>query len=103
MKRQIRLDEYDFTDGNLSVYFMLDDGKYREDIINENTFQEYIEKSGSLEFFEDCWDGYSESHYTRDYNYDYDDWRDEFCEKDDILDFLYYYYKTIKLPEVIDE
>ena len=103
MKRQITLDEYDFIDGNLTIIFKIDNEEYREDIIDENSFEEYINNSGKLEFFEDCWNGYKESHYTKEYIHEYYDWRDEYCEKGDILDFLYYYYKTNKLPELIEE
>ena len=103
MKRQIILEEYEFVNGELFVTIKLDDENYRDDNINENTFEEYIEKSGKLEFFEDCWDSYNESHYTKEYIYDYYKWRDEHCEKDDILDFLYYYYITNKLPEIVYE
>jgi hypothetical protein len=103
MKRQISLDEYDFTNGYLTVFFKLDNGEYREDIIDENTFEEYIEKSGRLEYFEDCWDAYTESHYTKDYILNYYDWRDEYCESNDILDFLYYYYKNNKIPYPLKE
>lgn len=103
MKGQIILDEYDFVNGYLNVIFKLNDEDYREDAIDENTFEEYIEESGKLEFFEDRWDGYKESHYTEEYVHNYYDWRDEYCEKGDISDFLYYYYKTNKLPELIDE
>lgn len=103
MKRQIILDEYYFVNGYLNVIFKLQNEDYREDIIDEDTFEDYIEQSGKLEFFEDCWDGYKESHYTKEYIYDYSEWRDEYCENNDILDFLYYYYKTNKLPEFVDE
>lgn len=103
MKRQIMIDEYNFIDGYLNVIFKLYNEEYREDNIDENTFEEYIEKSGKLESFEDCWDAYSESHYTKDYVLNYYDWRDDDCDTGDISDFLYYYYKTNKLPEVIHE
>jgi len=103
MKGQIILDEYDFVNGYLNVIFKLNDEDYREDTIDENTFEEYIEESGKLEFFEDHWDGYKESHYTEEYIHNYYDWRDEICDSGDILDFLYYYYKTNKLPEIIEE
>lgn len=103
MKRQIILDEYYFVNGYLNVIFKLQNEDYREDIIDEDTFEDYIEQSGKLEFFEDCWNGYKESHYTKEYIYDYSEWRDEYCENNDILDFLYYYYKTNKLPEFVDE
>lgn len=103
MKRQILLDEYNFTDGYLTVIFKLDNGEYREDIIDENTFEEYIEKTGKLEYFEDCWDAYKESHYTKDYLLYYDEWRDDYCESNDILDFLYYYYKNNKIPYPLKE
>lgn len=103
MKRQIILDEYYFVNGYLNVIFKLQNEDFREDIIDEDTFEDYIEQSGKLEFFEDCWDGYKESHYTKEYIYDYSEWRDEYCENNDILDFLYYYYKTNKLPEFVDE
>lgn len=102
MKRQIILDEFDFVNGNLNVIFKLNDEDYREDSIDEDIFEEYIEKSGKLDYFEDCWDGYNESHYTKDYVYDYYEWRDEYCDIGDISDFLYYYYKTNKLPESIE-
>jgi hypothetical protein len=103
MKRQILLYEYDFTDGYLTVIFKLDNGEYREDIIDENTFEEYIEKTGKLEYFEDCWDAYKESHYTKDYLLYYDEWRNDYCESNDILDFLYYYYKNNKIPYPLKE
>ena len=103
MKRQIILDEHYFVNGYLNVIFKLQNEDFREDIIDEDTFEDYIEQSGKLEFFEDCWDGYKESHYTKEYIYDYSEWRDEYCENNDILDFLYYYYKTNKLPEFVDE
>ncbi len=102
-KIQIKLDEYYFLDGDLVVIFMLDDKKYREDDICEDLFEEYVRKSGKLEFFEDRWDGYKESHYTHDYEMDYSYWIDEFSEKGDITDFLYYYYKTNKIPEEVEE
>ena len=34
---------------------------------------------------------------------DYSYWIDEFSEKGDITDFLYYYYKTNKIPEEVEE
>ena len=67
MKRQIILDEYEFSDGDLRVIFTFDEKEYIEDFIDENSFEEYIEDSGRLEYFEDRWDGYTESHYTKDY------------------------------------
>lgn len=103
MKGQIILDEYNFVNGYLNIIFKIKDEYYREDVIDENTFEEYVEKSGKLESFEDCWDGYTESHYTRDYIIDYYEWRDEICDSSDIIDFLYYHYKTNKLPEIIEE
>jgi hypothetical protein len=103
MKRQIILDEYEFSDGDLRVIFTFDEKEYIEDLIDENSFEEYIEGSGRLEYFEDRWDGYTESHYTKDYIVDYSEWRDESCESSDILDFLDYYYKTNKVPEPIEE
>jgi len=103
MKRQIILDEYEFSDGDLRVIFTFDEKEYIEDFIDENSFEEYIEDSGRLEYFEDRWDGYTESHYTKDYTVDYSEWRDESCESGDILDFLDYYYKTNKVPEPIEE
>jgi len=102
-KIQIKLDEYYFLDGDLVVIFMLDDKKYREDYICEDIFEEYVRKSGNLEFFEDCWDSHKESHYTRDYEIDYSSWMEEYCEKGDITDFLYYYYKRNKIPEEVEE
>jgi len=103
MKRQIILDEYEFSDGDLRVIFTFDEKECIEDFIDENSFEEYIEDSGRLEYFEDRWDGYTESHYTKDYTIDYSKWRDESCESGDILDFLDYYYKTNKVPEPIEE
>jgi len=103
MKRQIILDDFYFDNGDLAVIFKLDDDKYREDIIDENSFEEYIQKSGKLEFFEDCWDAYSESHYTKEYIIEYDEWKKEGCETDDIEDFLYYYYEKHQIPEYIEE
>ena len=103
MKSQIIIDEFNFINGYLNIIFRIHDEEYREDNIDESIFEEYIEKSGKLEYFEDCWDGVRESHYTKDYLLHYDDWRNDYCESNDILDFLYYYYKNNKLPEVIDE
>lgn len=102
MKRQIILEEYEFINGELNIFLKSDD-KYMKDSINENDFEEYILKTGKLEFFEDKWDGYSESHYTEEYIYDYYTWRDEYCEKNDIIDFIDYYYEKNKLPEVIQQ
>jgi len=103
MKRQIILDDYYFDKGDLTVIFKLDDDKYREDIIDENSFEEYIQKSGKLEVFEDCWDGYRESHYTKEYLIEYYEWKKDSCETSDIEDFLYYYYEKHKIPEYIEE
>jgi hypothetical protein len=103
MKRPILLDEYDFSDGELRVIFTFDRIEYVEDYIDEDIFETYINDSGRLEFFEDRWDGYSESHYTKEYIVDYTDWLSNTCESSDILDFLDYYYKTNKLPEPIEE
>ena len=66
-KRPILLDEYDFSDGELRVIFTFDRIEYVEDYIDEDIFETYINDSGRLEFFEDRWDGYSESHYTKEY------------------------------------
>ena len=33
----------------------------------------------------------------------YSHWLDEYCEKDDILTFLYYYYQENKLPKIMEE
>jgi len=103
MKRQITLDDYHFYKGDLTVIFKLDDDKYREDIIDENSFEEYIQKSGKLEVFEDCWDGYRESHYTKEYLIEYYEWKKDSCETSDIEDFLYYYYEKHQIPEYIEE
>ena len=86
MKRQILLDEYDFSDGELRVIFTFDRIEYIEDYICEDIFETYINDSGRLEFFEDRWDGYSESHYTKEYIVDYTDWLNDSCESSDILD-----------------
>ncbi len=103
MKRQILLEEYDFHNGTLNVLFLDKDNNYREDKIDENNFEEFISESGRLESFEDKWDGYTESHYTKDYIMNYSHWLDEYCEKDDILTFLYYYYQENKLPKIMEE
>jgi hypothetical protein len=103
MKRQIILDEYIFINGYLNIILKLNDEGYTEDTIDENIFEDYVEKTGLLEFFEDCWDAQSESHYTKEYKHDYYSWRDDYCENNDIIEFLYYYYQTNKLPELIDE
>ena len=103
MKRQIILDEYDFNKGNLIVIFSFGDDKYIQDIIDENSFEEYIQKSGKLEFFKDCWDEHSKSHYTQECFIDYDEWKKDECETDDIKDFLYYYYKKHQIPKYLDE
>ena len=66
-------------------------------------FEEYVRKSGKLESFEDRWDYYKETHYTYDYEVDFSDWLEDYCEKGDITDFLYYYYKTNKIPEEVEE
>lgn len=103
MKRQILLNEYEFSDGVLIAVFTFDGKDYIEDYISEDIFESYIVESGRLEFFEDKWDGYTESHYTKDYVVDYSEWVNEHCENSDILDFLDYYYKTNKIPEPIEE
>jgi hypothetical protein len=103
MKRQIILDDYYFDNGELTVIFKLDDDKYREDIIDENSFEDYIQKSGKLEYFKDCWDGYKESHYTEEYVIEYDEWKKDECETNDIEEFLYYYYQNNLIPEYIEE
>jgi hypothetical protein len=102
-KIQITLDDYNFINGTLNVLFILDNKKFIGDDICESLFEEYVELSGKLEFYDDRWNSYNESHYTYDYKKDYSDWRDESCEKSDILDFLYYYYKRNKIPEHIEE
>jgi hypothetical protein len=102
-KIQITLDEYYFFEGDLVVVFMLEDKKYREDSFCEDLFEEYVRKSGKLESFEDRWDYYKEIHYTYDYEVDFSDWLEDYCEKGDITDFLYYYYKTNKIPEEVEE
>ena len=102
-KIQITLDEYYFFEGDLVVVFMLEDKKYREDSICEDLFEEYVRKSGKLESFEDRWDYYKETHYTYDYEVDFSGWLEDYCEKGDITDFLYYYYKTNKIPEEVEE
>lgn len=102
-KRHIILDNYDFYNGYLNVVFTLDDDKYREDIIDENSFQEFIYKCGKLEYFIDCWDGQTESHYTEEKIIDYDEWKKEVCESNDIIDFLYYFYERNKIPNYIEE
>jgi len=103
MKRQLLIDEYSFNDGELNIIFQDEDKNYREDNIDEDIFESYVNSSGMLEGFEDMWDGYSESHYTRDYIMDYSYWLNEVCERGDILDFIYYYYKTNKLPKILEE
>jgi len=104
MKRQIIIDDYDFVNGYLSVFFSIDNNdSIIEDNIDEDIFEEYITKSGDLEYFEDCWDGHTESHFTKEYVMDYSDWVNEHCDKSYILDFLYYYYKSNKIPEPIEE
>ena len=103
MKRHFLLDEYSFINGQINITLIFDDDFYLDEIIDESIFEKYIEESGKLEYFEDRWDAYKESHYTEEYIMAYDKWRDEYCEKDDILEFLYYYYENNKLPEVITE
>ena len=103
MKRQITLDDYYFDKGDLSVIFKLDDDKYREDIIDENSFEEFIQQSGRLEYFQDCWDGHRESHYTKEYIIDYDEWKKDSCQTTDIEDFLYYHYQKNKIPDYLEE
>jgi hypothetical protein len=103
MKRQITLDDYHFYKGDLTVIFKLDDDKYREDIIDENSFEEYIQQSGRLEYFEDCWDGHRESHYTKEYLMEYDAWKKDECQTTDIEDFLCYHYQNNKIPDYLEE
>lgn len=101
-KRQIILEEYEFYKGNLKVIFNLGGDKYIEDIIDEYTFQKYIQKSDKLQYIEDCWDGYRESHYTKEILIDYDEWKNNECVNDDIIEFLYYYYKNNKIPHYLE-
>ena len=88
MKRQFILDEYDFSDGELRVIFTFDEENYYEDIISEDIFEEFIDYTERLYYFEDKWDGYSESHYTEDKWMDYSEWLEDHCENSDIIDFL---------------
>ncbi len=55
MKRQILLNEYEFSDGVLIAGFTFDGKDYIEDYISEDIFESYIVESGRLEFFEDKW------------------------------------------------
>ena len=101
-KSQILLEDYNFYKGNLNVTFKLDDDKYIEDVIDENTFFKYIEKSGKLVYIEDCWDSFKESHYTKEKTIDYSEWKNDECDNDVINEFLYYYYKTNKIPHYLE-
>lgn len=103
MKRHFLLEEYSFINGQINILLLIDNNFYSNDFIDENHFENYIKNSGKLEFFEDCWEPYKEYHYTKHYIIDYGKWKNECCEKDDMLEFLYYYYETHKLPEVIIE
>lgn len=101
MKRHFLLDEYSFINGQINISLTIDNNFYSEDFIDEDLFEDYIKESGKLEYFEDCWDSHKESHYTKHYIMGYERWKDEFCEKDDILEFLYYHYSNHNLPEFI--
>lgn len=102
-KRHFLLVEYEFNNGDLTVFLDLGDNKYTEDNIDENSFKNFIIKSGKLDYIEDCWDGYTESHYTKNHIIDYTEWKKDICEKGDILDFLDYFYKSNKIPDYLVE
>jgi len=102
MKRQIVIDDYEFINGEISIFFK-SDNLYYQDTVDEDLFETYIRESGTLEYFEDCWDGYKESHYTKEYIYDYSEWLNEGFEISHLNDFLNTYYNNNKLPEPTEE
>jgi hypothetical protein len=102
MKRQIVIDDYEFINGEISIFFEIGD-LYYEDNIDEDLFEKYVDESGGLEYYEDCWDGYKESHYTKEYVHEYSEWLSEHFDKSYLNDFIDTYYKNNSLPEPIEE
>jgi len=92
-KHLIELLDYDFIDGTLNIMFSLNNEEgYREIEICEGDFSDYIESIGNLEVFSDEWDYATESHYTKDWVISYDEYIEDYLEKNDLLEFIIDYF-----------
>ena len=103
MKIQISLDSYQFNKGYLYVNFNIKEGRFIEDYIYESVFEKFIRDKGLLEYYEDRWDGFKESHYTESKYIEYSYWLKNECTHENITEFLEQYYKKNKIPEPIKE
>ncbi len=103
-KHLIELLDYDFIDGTLNIMFSLNNEEgYREIEICEGDFSNYIESIGNLEVFSDEWDYATESHYTKDWVISYDEYIEDYLEKNDLLEFIIDYFSDKDYPELIIE
>jgi hypothetical protein len=103
-KHLIELLDYDFIDGTLNVMFSINNEEgYREIEICEEEFSDYIESTGNLEVFSDEWDYATESHYTKDWVISYDEYIEDYLEKNDLLEFIIDYFSDKDYPELIIE
>lgn len=103
-KNQLIIEDYDFFDTELCVYFSVNQElQLREDRFDIDEVDEWFDGQGLYEMSEDCWDYGSETHYTRDWEIDFDEFVSDYVSSDDIRDFIYDYYQNKPLPDYIEE
>ena len=103
-KDQIEILDYIFFNGELSISFSVNNEEgYRDLEICEDVFHEYLENGGHLEMFSDEWDYATESHYTKDWVISYDEYVEDYLEKNDLLEFIIDYFSDKDYPELIIE
>ena len=103
-KNQLIIEDYDIFDYELSVYFSVNQElELREGRIDIGEFDEWLDDNGLYEMSDDCWDYSTESHYTKDWKIDFDEYVSNYISTDDVRDFITDYYNNKELPEFIEE
>lgn len=104
MKNHYLIEDYYLDDSSIIVFFAVNQEiGYRKLEIDIDDFDKYLDDNGLYEMSEDCWDYVSESHYTKDWEIDFDEYWNDYCNSDDIRDYMERYFLTNPLPKLEEE
>ena len=103
-KHQLIIEDYDIFDTEILVYFSVNQElEVREGRIDIDEFDTWLESMDRYEMSEDCWDYAKESHYTKDWTIDFNEYISDMLSSDDIVDFICEYYENKPLPYYVEE